>query len=165
MNLLKIIIFISLLFLISCDEGVEPEEKQVGFIGTITFQGEWPDSIKQSRIVLFQDPLLAVGDFNAVNLKFASGPIPLGVSTYSYNTTAMAEYGEVIAGEYAYLAVAQSTSEELSLSRSAWVVAGVYYVGGNTSTPGTLVVPANTVLEGIDIACDFDNPPPQPPSE
>ena len=125
---------LTFLFLYSCDEGVEPEEQPTGFTGTITFVGEWPDSIQQSRIVLFQEPLDEVSDFNAVNLKFASNPIPIGVTSYNYNTTEIAEYGGVTEGEYSYLAVAQSTSAELSLSRSAWVVAGLYYANGNTAT-------------------------------
>jgi hypothetical protein len=165
MKYFKYIVMISFVIFFSCDDGVSPESKPTGFRGTITFLGEWPDSIAQTRIVLFKNPLNRLDDFNAENLKFASEPIPSGVSSYNYNTTEIAEFGSVTAGEYSYLAVAQSTSEVLLLTRSAWVVAGVYYANSNTSSPGELSIPENTVLEGIDIVCDFDNPPPQPPSK
>ena len=67
------------------------------------------------------------------------------------------------AGDFAYLAVAQTTETEIQLVRSAWVVAGVYNSEGDSSEFGKLTIPPGTFLKDINIICDFNNPPPQPP--
>ena len=160
---LLILIFI----IISCDEGlapVEPEgEGRTGFGGTVTFIGEWPADITQTNIVLFQDPLSSEEDFNIVNLKYLSTSIPFGVSEYEYNTVDSILFGNVTAGEYAFLAVAQTTNEEISLERKDWFVVGIYYDNDDLTTPGEVVVEENKFKDNINIICDFSNPPPQPP--
>jgi hypothetical protein len=65
------------------------------------------------------------------------------------------------AGTYAYVAVAQSAAEILSLKREDWFVVGVYSEPDGAAKP--LVIGEGETLEGVDIFCDFDNPPPQPP--
>jgi hypothetical protein len=71
--------------------------------------------------------------------------------------------GIIEPGEYAYLAVAQQSTPEISYLRKDWFVAGVYYAEGDTTMPGILTIPENTNVDSINILCDFDNPPPQPP--
>ncbi len=66
-------------------------------------------------------------------------------------------------GTYAYIAVAQQSTEELSLARNDWFVSGIYYANGDTTQPGTMVIPDSTFVENINITVDFNNPPPQPP--
>jgi len=160
-------LLILLFIIISCDEGlapVDPEtEGKTGFGGIVTFIGEWPAGITQTNIVLFQDPLLSEEDFNIVNLKYLSTSIPFGVSEYEYNTVDSILFGNVTAGEYAYLAVAQTTNEEISLERKDWFVVGIYYDNGNTTTPGEVIVEENKFKDNFNIICDFSNPPPQPP--
>jgi len=71
--------------------------------------------------------------------------------------------GIIESGEYSYIGVAQQSTVELSLSRKDWIVAGVYYANGDTTQPGKLTIPENTMVRNINIICNFDNPPPQPP--
>ena len=160
-------LLILLFIIISCDEGLAPIESEVesrtGFGGTVTFIGEWPADITQTNIVLFQDPLSSEEDFNIVNLKYLSTSIPFGVSEYEYNTVDIILFGNVTAGEYAFLAVAQTTNEEISLERKDWFVVGIYYDNDDLTTPGEVVVEENKFKDNINIICDFSNPPPQPP--
>lgn len=160
-----------LLLLLSCSEhGIAPKPKlpeSTGFSGKITFLGVWPDSIQRTHLVVFKDSLLDQYDFNILNLKYVSYEIPYGTRVVFYNTTTDSAYlppdGIFQAGEYAYVAVAQSKTPELSLYRRDWFVAGVYYANADTSGPGRLIVNEGQLTKDIDIICDFDNPPPQPP--
>jgi hypothetical protein len=166
----KYVFFILILIsMIACDKGIEPkdENEQTGFGGTVTFIGEWPVEIKRMFIVVFKDPLLAATDFTINNLKFLSLEIPLGVQTYNFSSLDSSYIpqnpGPFLPGSYAYVAVAYQTTENLSLARRDWFVGGIYYTNGNTSRPGTMVIIENVFLENVNILCDFDNPPPQPP--
>lgn len=169
MVILRIILFLLLIvFLVTCDQGIEPRpiSEPTGFSGEIIFIGEWPGDIQRTHIVAFKDPLLSESDFNIFNLKYVSEEIPIGTQLYNYNSTNSAvipEEGFLKPGEYSYIAVAQSKTPELSLSRADWFVAGVYYSQGDSTSPGKITVSEAVILEDINITCDFDNPPPQPP--
>ena len=162
-----IVSILILILLLACDKGIEPKNEQTGFSGTVTFIGEWPAEIKRAFVVVFKDPLLTPEDFTIINLKFLSKEIPLGVQTYHFSSLDSAYIpvspGPFLPGTYAYVAVAQQTTENLSLARSDWFVSGVYYANGNTTRPGVMVISENIFLRGINITCDFDNPPIQPP--
>lgn len=159
------ILFFALLIIYSCDEGIAPEPEVVepGFSGTIRFIGNWPADVKQTNLVLFKNPLLSSADFNVFNIKFISNTIPYGSTIYEFNSKENFLLADVQPGEYAYLALAQSNTEQLSLVRSDWFVSGVYYSRNDTTSPGTLTIPPDTFVEGIEIIVDFNNPPPQPP--
>ena len=155
-------------FLFSCDHGIEPlEAESSGFGGTISFISDWPDSVKRSFLVVFENPLLSDSDFTIFNLKYLSREIPLGISEYNYTSFDSSyippEPGAFPAGSYGYVAVVQQSTENLSLARKDWFVSGVYYANGDTTQPGTLVIPDSTFVRNIDITVDFTNPPPQPP--
>ncbi len=167
---IKIIVSILILFsFMACDKGIEPkdENQQTGFSGTVTFVGEWPAVVKRAFIVVFKDPLLASTDFTITNLKFLSLEIPLGVPSYHFSSLDSSYIptnpGPFLPGRYAYVAVAYQITDQLSLARKDWYVAGVYYAYGNISEPATMVVTENIFLTDINITCDFNNPPPQPP--
>jgi hypothetical protein len=166
--------YLLLLFLITlivaCDHGIEPRPvlpEPPGFSGIIRFINEWPDSIKRTFIVVFENPLLTPGDFTIQNLKFLSREIPLGVQTYQYSSLDSAYIpqtpGPFQPGTYAYVAVVQQSTINLSFARKDWFVSGVYYANGDTTKPGTIVVPDSTFVKNINIIVDFNNPPPQPP--
>ena len=157
------LLLILLILNFSCGEGIAPEPiVQTGFSGTVTFIGGWPEGITRTHIVVFKDPLLSAGDFNAFNLKFVSVEIPYSSTKFDYNSadTAVVPISE---GEYSYIAVAQQKTPNVSLNRKDWFVIGVYYAGGDTTNPGKLIIPENTLVKNINIICDFNNPPPQPP--
>ena len=164
MKYFSIILLLVLIILnLYCGEGIAPEPiVETGFSGTVRFIGEWPQGITRSHIVVFKDPLLTAGDFNAFNLKFVSVEIPYGSQVFNFNSvdTAVVKISE---GEFSYVAVAQQKTANVSLNRKDWFVIGVYYAGGDTTKPGKLIIPKNTLVKNINIICDFNNPPPQPP--
>jgi hypothetical protein len=153
---------------ISCDKGIEPKDytDQSGFSGTITFVGEWPSDIKRTFIVVFKDPLLSSQDFTINNLKFLSKEIPFGVSSYHFSSMDTSYIpivpGPFPPGRYAYVAVVQQTTDNLSLDPKDWHVSGIYYAFGNTSEPATMVISEHIFLTEVNITCDYNNPPPQP---
>lgn len=157
---------LSFLFL-SCDKGLEPLDENTsigtGFKGTITFVGEWPDSVFRTVVVLFKDSLTSPLDFNIVNLRYISEEIPYGVNSYDYNSSINFTVANVTAGEYAYLAVAQSKTELLSLNRSDWYVVGLYSVDASQQISAPLIILENEMKSDVNILCDFNNPPIQPP--
>ena len=158
------IVLISLL-LFSCDKGLSPDmaAPKVGFSGTINFLGDWDESINQTLVVLFKTPLLSKDDFNVFNLKYVSDTIPSGSQLFGYSTNDNPLINNVEAGEYAYLAVAQSKKNIITLNREDWFIVGVYYLNDDLSQPGKLVIPEATFVTDVNIICDFNNPPPQPP--
>jgi hypothetical protein len=171
-NLLKCFLTgLVIILCISCvnDHGIEPKPfvvEKTGFGGTVRFLGSWPDSIQRTHIVVFKDPLLVSSDFNIFNLKYVSWEIPHGTQIFNYtsiDSSFVPGDSTFAPGEYAYVAVAQQTTDNLSLSRKDWFVAGVYYEFGDTSQPGTMVIEEDKYTDNVNITCDFDNPPPQPP--
>ena len=162
---LILIFFIGLIFL-SCGEGIAPEPegktKTTGFGGILVFKGKWPEGIKRTHIVAFRKPLNSVGDFNAFNLGFVSDSILYGSKSMFYNSN-INPLLEIIPGEYSYVAVAQSRTPEISINRKDWYVIGVYYGNGDKTSPAKLIIPKDEYVTNINITCDFDNPPTQPP--
>ncbi len=162
------VIFCLIMILSGCGKGIEPEPEKVqeGFGGRITFTGNWPDSITRTHLVVFKDPLLAPSDFNAFNLAFVSIEIPYGTTAFNYSTLDSALYPvnvKLPAGTYSYVAVAQQKTVNLTLNRQDWFVAGVYFIPGDSITPGNVTVYSGEYINSIDIICDFNNPPQQPP--
>ena len=95
------------------------------------------------------------------------GPIPYGATEYSYNSidnNGVSSF-TLSPGNYNYVVVAQSTKSTLSLNRSDWTVVGIYYLPGDTTNPGTLLIKSGEITHNINITCNFDNPPPQPPQK
>ena len=163
-----IILFILIIFYTGCNQGISPlsvaeENQKAGFSGKISFTGVWPDSVQWTLLVVFKNPLISAASFNIFNVGYISHPIPLRTELYNYSSEQDTGYLPIAAGTYSYVAVAQSNNPVLSLNRSDWKVVGVYYINGNTNQPGNLIIPPNSVTANIDINCNFNNPPPQPP--
>jgi hypothetical protein len=168
----RIIFACFLMILVSCnsDHGVGPKsinDQEFGFGGNIVFYGVWPDSIKRVFLVVFKDPLEDTNDFGLTNMRYLSIELPLKVSNYNYNTLDSSYIplipDEGSLSEYHYVAVAQQSTEVISLQRKDWFVTGIYYTGKDATQPGVLTIPIDSFIDGINIYCDFDNPPPQPP--
>ncbi|MBK8944397.1 MAG: hypothetical protein IPM32_03905 [Ignavibacteriae bacterium] len=166
MRALRILPFLFLL--LSCDKGLSPEnaDQKAGFGGTVTFIGNWNSAAKQTYVVAFKDPLLSISDFSIFNLKFVSDSIPFGSNNFNYSTNSEnAVLSNIEFGDYSYVAVAQTIRDTLSLDRNDWIVAGIYTSNDDSAQPGILNIPQGTFIENVNILCDFNNPPPQPPSE
>jgi hypothetical protein len=171
-QILSIIIVCFFIMLVSCDaeNGIAPkpiDETEFGFGGNIVFFGEWPHSIKRMFLVVFKDPLIDDDDFVLTNMSYLSIELPLEVQSYQYSSFDSAyiplNQDDIPPSVYHYVAVAQQSTDEISLSRKDWFVAGVYYANGDTTIPGILTIPEDTFVDDINIYCDFNNPPPQPP--
>jgi hypothetical protein len=161
------LLLLSFIF-ISCDHGISPRAfESSGFSGNVSFLSSWPDSVKRSFLVVFENPLLAPEDFTIDNLKFLSREIPLGVQSHEFSSLDSAYIpptpGPFPSGSYAYVAVVQQFTELLSLARKDWFVSGIYYAYGDTAKPGTMTIPDNTFIKNINITVDFNNLPQQPP--
>lgn len=164
------VICFSVYFINGCDKGIEPEPEetitgQTGFSGKVTFVGAWPDSVKQTMLVVFKNQLVNGQDFGLPNLSFVVGPIPSDSSEYKYSSdiNSFSSLFTIAAGQFSYVVVAQSKKESISLDRKDWVIVGVYNIGGDQSKPKTLTIQNGRMTTGVDIVVDFNNPPPQPP--
>lgn len=162
-----ILLIIPFIFL-GCDGGLAPSQPVsgvTGFSGKITFTGTWPGGIKRTHLIVFKNPILTVNDFSIINLGAISDSITYGSAEINYNSidNFSVNLFKLVPGNYYYLIVAQSKTQYLSFSRQDWTVAGVYYTGNNYTAPGVLTIVDNKMTTGINIICDFNNPPPQPP--
>lgn len=163
-----LIYFILLIFALGCNHGITPvsaeeEYQTAGFGGTITFKGSWPQDVKWTLLVVFKQPLTSSSAFNIFNVGYISHPLPSNITTYAFSTAQDSGFIPITSGSYSYVAVAQSTKDTLSINRSDWTVVGVYYANSDTTQPGKLTIPPNTFRSGVDIICDFNKPPNQPP--
>jgi len=162
----RVFLLIPFILIIGCGEGIEPIVNTSGFSGKIVFIGVWPDSITRTHLVIFENPLNSASDFSLGNLKFISVEIPYGVNEFQFSSrdTSVIPGNRLFSpGEYSYVAVAQSKTPDVSLNRADWNVVGVYYANEDTTQPGKLIISENTFVQNINITCDFNNPPPQPP--
>lgn len=165
--ILLTVILLTTLF--GCEGGIEPgldpvtHPRLFGFAGTIDFIGSWPDSVTRTHIVVFRNPLLSAADFNPLNLAFVSDSIPYNTTSIRYFSTVNPFFPIATAGEYKYVAVVQSKAISLSLNREDWYVVGLYQVPSNSGTPAAINVPSAGVVDNINMICDYNNPPPQPP--
>lgn len=157
---------IMIIVLISCDKGIEPYPEEniasvSGFEGQVTFIGDWPQGITRTYIVVFSEP----SKFDVTTLFYLIGPIPYGTREYNYNS--IENNSGLIANlevrDYPYVIVAQSKTEDLSLARIDWTVAGIYFNEGDNVNPGILKIEKGKITPGVNIICDFNNPPEQPP--
>ena len=161
---IKYISSLFLLILAGCDGGIAPlpDEGKAVFSGTITFVGDWAVSVTRTHLVAFKNELVEPSDFFPPNLSYASDEIVPGSTVFEYRSDEFA-FIDINPGIYNYIAVVQSTTASFSLNRGDWFVVGVYYAGGDTTKPGTMTLNAGRTVSGINIICDFNNPPPQPP--
>lgn len=164
----KLLLALIAVIFLNCDGGLAPTPPLIepsGFSGKVTFTGTWPQGIKRTHLVAFKNPILVSTDFFPPNLSIIMDSIAYGSKEYVYNSTDNNFYKgtSIVPGDYAYVVVAQSKTETLSLLRSDWTVAGVYYAGTDTTTPGILRIEKDKMTKQINIICNFNNPPPQPP--
>ena len=153
---------------LSCGGGIEPPAPEIGitgFSGKITFVGTWPAGIKRTHLVVFKNPINTPNDFFPPNLSIIIDSVAYGSTTFTYNSADdnFISNSPVEPGDYAYVVVAQSKTPDLSLLREDWTVAGIYYANNDYSKPGVLRIEKDKMTKDVNITCDFDNPPPQPP--
>jgi hypothetical protein len=129
-----------------------------GISGTVYFRN-WPpqDSVVDLRVVSFKNSPSAdiLNDVLQGKAGFTPTLEPYGADSLHYSLT----LNPLAPGAFAYTAVAQRYGQNINTD---WRAVGVYRAGGDTSQPGSIDVPADRLLTGIDIVVDFHHPPPQP---
>jgi hypothetical protein len=162
-----ILALIVTIFLVSCDKGIEPLEVAgpSAFSGRITFDGNWPEGIKRTHLVVFKEEIKTVADFFLPNLSFVVDSIPYGAKEYAYNSleNPYTTIFKLAPGTYKYVVVAQSKTPELTFNRADWTVVGIYCESEDQSKPKTMVINPGKTTTGINIKVNFNSLPPQPP--
>src|SRR5260221_1665743 len=157
-------LFSVLLLSPACDQGLSPGSGQhptstYGIRGTIHFRN-WPppDSIVDLRVVSFknQPSQNILDDVLQGRAGFTPRLEPYGVDSIAYTLI----LSPIPAGVFAYTAVAQQFGPNINTD---WRAVGLYRTGGDTSGPGAISVPEDSIVSGIDIEVDFQHPPPPPP--
>ena len=148
--------FILSLFILSCDHGLKPSGEKIqkpGFGGTIYFKGSWPDTVYEVRVVAFRiyPPEDIANEILQGRAKFTD-ELPLNVPSTDYKL-----FTEP--GEWQYVITAMRYGEDILKD---WMVIGVYDETPEDTIPTPVFVPENKFVRGIDMVCDFENPPPQP---
>lgn len=151
----------------SCDGGLEPPSPlEAGFGGTIRFvRSSWPpaDSIYGLWVFTSQEALV---DSSAILTGLFSNPPTiylypgLGGSLGLLPTDSLPYVIRPVPGTYVYTGVIQQT--EPAISASALRVVGLYTKPGPGFVPDTLRIAGGEFIDGIDIAVDFHDIPPQP---
>lgn len=154
------LLFFLLLPFISCDHGLKPSEtstpiyEEPGFGGTVYFKGSWPDTVYDLRVVAFRNypPQNIINEVMGGKAKFSQSPLPTKVDSTNY---------EVLAdtGKWEYIVVALRYGENIF---SDWKAIGVYDTTAQDTIPTPIYIPYGKFIRGINITCDFNNPPPQP---
>ncbi len=150
------------LSLLSCEEGLSPASSTTaghtyGISGVIHFR-HWPppDSIRDLRLAALQNyPVASIPNEVLNGRARYSNSLPWGVDSLRYTLT----LAPLPPGTIPFVGVAQQYGPNV---QQDWRVVGEYYAGGDTSHPGSVVVPNDSIVSGIDIFVDFLHPPPQP---
>lgn len=160
MRQLVIFILIISALALSCykGHGLSPTalgDNATGIRGTITFQGEWPDSTKEVRVAVLRQYPRGISDndslmaFVITNLVANSDTIPRGSETYDF---AMQLEPDV----YAWIIVAWFP--DIPLYFLGVKELGAYYRDPDDMEIPTPVSVVNGIMtEGVDIIADFEN--------
>ena len=156
----RAILFVSLFHFQGCDQGLSPESAAThgpvyGISGTVYF-ANWPpsDSVLDLRVVSFKN--FPSQDIIDEVLQGRAGYTetlqPYGADSLRYTLL----LSPIPPGAFAYTVVAQRFGPNI---RADWKAVGEYYANGDTSGPGIIIVPADSILPGADIRVDFRKPP------
>ena len=150
-----------LVFLNACDHGLAPDDAdettRTGVSGIITYTGTWPaDSlILDLKLVVFQNiPADSTQVISDVVLGRAyiypenvAESLPYDVSETAYEMA-------LEPGSYEYIVIAQQYGSILQ-----WRLVGQYDTSPGDSLPTGITVVRDSMLTGIDVNVDWDNPP------
>lgn len=152
-----------ILLLSGCDDGLAPKvilapQSIYGIRGTIFFKN-WPpaDSVVDLRLAALKNSPSS-NIFNDViqgRVRFSGTLLPYGADSISYELL----LAPLSPGLFSYIGVAQQFGQNI---RTDWRLVGVYHSAGDTLQPGTVNVPADSIVSGIDLLVDFQHLPPQP---
>lgn len=142
----------------SCDHGLAPVSVSVpqsGIRGFVYFS-HWPpaDSVVDLRLAALGNPPSS----NLIN-EVLQGKAKFTISLTPYGADSIAYTLILSPGKYVYVGVAQQFGPNIEQD---WRVVGVYHAVGESVNPDSVTVPADSVVNGINVYVDFNNIPPQP---
>lgn len=166
MKKFSLIILVLIVYIVGCDKGISPrvEPPRTGFSGKITFIGNWPADVYQTRVVAFRETIKTSADFNILNVGFISDTIPYGVNEFIYESDKNPLIPAQPSTKLNYIVVAQSIVPNPAPIRAHWRVAGIYFDPNDTTKYGSVKIEEGIFKRKIDIVVDFNNPPAQPPN-
>jgi hypothetical protein len=157
----RVILVTGLMALLAgCDKGIAPESTGTagpppyGVSGTVYFQ-HWPpvDSVIDLRVVAFTTypPGDIVSEVLSGRAKYTN-TLPYGVDSVTYSI----DLTPIQPGSIPFIAVGQQYGQNI---QQDWRLVGEYYTDGDTSQPGSIYVPVDSIVPGVNIFVDFNNPP------
>ena len=160
--LLSIIVALCTLVPCGCDQGLAPEPAApsthvYGIRGVITFKN-WPpaDSVRDLRLAVLQNyPVENLVNEVLLGRARFTDRLPYGLDSIAYTLTLT----PLPPGRFPLVGVAQQYGPN---QLSDWRVVGVFFANGDTTRPGAIDVPPDSIVSGIDVHVDFQHLPPQP---
>jgi len=153
-----ILFVLVLMYFVSCDQGLSPVSVSVppsGISGFVYFS-HWPpaDSVVDLRLAALRNPPSSnlINEVLQGKAKFTSSLSPYGADSIAYTLI-------LTPGKYVYVGVAQQFGPNIEQD---WRVVGVYHALGESVNPDSVIVPADSIVNGINVYVDFNNIPPQP---
>jgi len=146
-----------------CDQGLSPVSlssaaARHGIAGMITFRN-WPprDSVLDLRLAALKGLPSAdiVNEVRQGRARFTETITPYGADSIPYRLF----LAPLPPGRFSYIGVAQQFGPNI---QQDWRLVGVYYTNGDTTSPGFVDVPEDSVVPGVNLTVDFLNPPPLP---
>jgi hypothetical protein len=139
----------------ACDGGLEPEAGSgpcpAGICGVVSFAGAVPESTDYVRVVVYRDFPTSIEQLTG----FAgfSDPLPLGTDSARYRCCIFT----LEPGSYAWVLVVWKKLGELNLTTAPDLLReiGSYLDASDTTRFGTVVVPASSGADGVNISADF----------
>lgn len=165
------ILFMMFAFLIfsGCDKGLSPpppEKVDQGIAGVIYYQGVFPDSLKEHRLIAAKmyrkyrsineilNLVLSGSDSIQIYPPISSPSLPLyKIDTLSYRFS-------LPPSTYKYIAIVQTKGELMDSTK--WKVVGVYGTNHENFQPYEVEVKLGEFVENVNIFVDYNNLPPQP---
>ena len=155
--LIPITFLCGLMLLLSCykGHGLSATEQQGTIRGRITYEGAWPDSTKEVRLVVLGAYPEGIADQGAIiafilqNLVVMSDSLPLFVDHYDYELSCPP-------GSHAWLVLAWFPNTDNYLYGVKEL--GAYYASGpSQGDPAPVEVYANEITDHTDIHADLSN--------
>lgn len=157
---LRFVLVLFSLLLTSCENGLSPETtaapavKNYGISGVIHFRN-WPpnDSVLDLRLAVLKDTSInnLLNDVLQGKARYTN-TIHYGVDSEKYTLL----LPPLSPGIFPLVGVAQQYGPDI---QKDWRVVGLYYANNDSSAPGAVVVPADSIVPNINITVDFSRPP------
>ena len=148
------------LALAACENGLAPETatgpppKPYGIRGVIRFL-HWPpaDSVLDLRLAVLEHyPVASIVTEVIQGRAKYTDQIRYGIDSEQYSLS----LAPLPTGSFPFVGVAQQYGSNI---QQDWRVVGIYFAGNDSSKPGSVVVPVDSMVPNINITVDFAHPP------